>query len=158
MRKTLLAACTTAVIASLSVSAVARISKDQSSEQHVRKASKGAHVAHRKPAPSASAASMSGGVQKGSASVYSPSFNGRRTASGRAFRQNENIAASKTLPLGSSARVTNLKTGQSAIVEVVDRGPYVRGRIIDLSPAAAEQLGMDRRGTAYVSVELVARP
>jgi rare lipoprotein A len=103
-------------------------------------------------------ASTPGGVQNGGASVYSPNFNGRRTASGRAFRQNENIAASKTLPLGSSARVTNLKTGQSAIVEVVDRGPYVRGRIIDLSPAAAEQLGMDRRGTAYVSVELVARP
>jgi rare lipoprotein A len=90
--------------------------------------------------------------------VYSPSFNGRRTASGRRFSQNENMAASKTLPLGSTARVTNLKTGKSATVEVVDRGPYVRGRIIDLSPATAGQLGMDRRGTAYVSVELLSMP
>ncbi|KAA5608904.1 septal ring lytic transglycosylase RlpA family protein [Rhodovastum atsumiense] len=98
---------------------------------------------------------MSGVVQHGGASVYSPGLVGQPTASGRRFRPTEHVAASKSLPLGSTARVTNLRTGRSAVVEVVDRGPYVRGRIIDLSPAAASALGMDRHGIAYVMVEPV---
>ncbi|CAH2602610.1 Endolytic peptidoglycan transglycosylase RlpA [Rhodovastum atsumiense] len=103
-------------------------------------------------------AAIGHGAQRGAASVVSPRLNGRRTASGRRFHPGENVAASKTLPLGSKARVTNLHTGRSATVEVVDRGPYVRGRIIDLSPAAASELGMDPRGTTNVSVEPIQPP
>ena len=92
-------------------------------------------------------------AQVGEASYYAPRFNGRRTASGERFDVNSNIAAHRDLPLGSTARVTNLENGRSAEVRVEDRGPYARGRIIDLSPATADQLGMRQQGTAQVEVQ-----
>jgi len=86
------------------------------------------------------------------ASWYGPSFNGRATSTGETFDSRRLTAASPALPLGSYARVTNLDNGQSVVVRVNDRGPYVRGRGIDLSQAAAERLGFKREGLARVRV------
>jgi peptidoglycan lytic transglycosylase len=89
-------------------------------------------------------------VQQGAASWYGPGFHGRKTASGERFDQHELTAAHKKLPLGTKATVTNLKNGKTVEVEINDRGPYVGGRILDLSKAAAERLGMKKSGTALV--------
>ena len=70
-----------------------------------------------------------------------------------------NNAASKTLPLGTTAKVTNVETGQSAVVTIQDRGPYVKGRIVDLSPATAQKIGIEREdGVATVEVAPIAVP
>jgi rare lipoprotein A len=91
--------------------------------------------------------------QVGKASIYAKKFANRRMANGRRMDPNDSNAASKTLPLGTRARVTNLQTGKSAVVTIEDRGPYVRGRIVDLSPATAEQIGLGRKqGIAPVEV------
>lgn len=97
-------------------------------------------------------------VQQGKASIYADKFQGRRTASGEPHDQNALTAASRLLPLGASATVTNLDTGKSVQVEIIDRGPYVGGRVIDLSRRAAARIGLDRRqGIARVKVEAHAR-
>jgi rare lipoprotein A (peptidoglycan hydrolase) len=92
----------------------------------------------------------------GTASWYGPRFQGKKTASGEIYDQRKLTAAHKTLPLGTKARVTNLDNGSSVEVEINDRGPYVEGRIIDLSRAAAGALGFVELGVAPVQVELVA--
>ncbi len=92
-------------------------------------------------------------LQQGKASWYGPGFHGRKTASGERFNQNELTAAHRKLPLGTKATVTNLRNGKTVEVEINDRGPYARGRILDLSKAAAERLDMDS-GTAPVRVEV----
>ena len=92
----------------------------------------------------------------GTASWYGPGFHGKKTASGEIYDQNKLTAAHKTVPLGSKARVTNLENGSTVEVEINDRGPYVEGRIIDLSRAAAGVLGFVESGTAPVRVEMVA--
>jgi rare lipoprotein A len=93
-------------------------------------------------------------VEHGIASYYGDQFQGRTTASGEPHDQNEMSAASRDLPLGSHARVTNLENGKSVDVEINDRGPYVHGRIIDLSKRAAKDLGIGRReGLAHVIVQ-----
>ena len=92
----------------------------------------------------------------GTASWYGPGFHGKRTASGEIYDQNKLTAAHKTLPLGSKARVTNLDNGNAVEVEINDRGPFVEGRVIDLSRAAAGVLGFVKSGTAPVQVELIA--
>lgn len=94
----------------------------------------------------------------GSASYYADKFEGRRTASGVRFRQSEMWAAHRSLPFGTRLRVTNLANGREVEVEVVDRGPFVRGRIIDLSRAAARRLDYIRAGHTPVKVEVIARP
>ncbi len=86
------------------------------------------------------------------ASWYGPGFNGRRTTSGEVFSEHSLTAASKTLPLGSRVRVTNLSTGRSVVVKVNDRGPFVRGRSLDLSEAAARRIGIAHAGVAKVKV------
>ena len=96
--------------------------------------------------------SHSGHVQHGIASVYATQFKGRRMADGTHFDPDSNTAASKTLPLGSTARVTNQKNGKAVQVHVRDRGPYVRGRIIDVSPRNAKDLGMKQNSVAPVTV------
>jgi peptidoglycan lytic transglycosylase len=96
-------------------------------------------------------------VQHGVASWYGPGFHGRKTASGERFNQYELTAAHKKLPLGTKATVTNLKNGKKIQVEINDRGPYARGRIIDLSKAAADRLGMKRAGTTPVRVEVIGQ-
>lgn len=93
-------------------------------------------------------------VHKGEASFYSQKFHGRTTASGEPMNQNKPTAASRTLPLGAKATVTNEENGKSVDVIVNDRGPYVDGRVIDLSRSAARKLDMIEDGTAPVTVEV----
>lgn len=92
-------------------------------------------------------------VVTGPASWYGPGFNGKKTASGEIFDDGKMTAAHKTMPLGSKVRVTNLSNGKTVQVEINDRGPYVEGRILDLSQAAAQALGMVERGVAQVRIE-----
>lgn len=95
----------------------------------------------------------------GKASFYASKFAGRKMANGNRMDPHGNNAASKTLPLGTTARVTNLETGQTAVVIIQDRGPYVPGRIVDLSPATAKQIGItQRKGVALVVVAPIAVP
>lgn len=94
----------------------------------------------------------SGKRQRGKASYYSRRFAGKKMASGAPMNPNANVAASKTLPLGTKARVKNLRTGKSTVVDVQDRGPYVKDRVIDLSPKAAKQVDMDKNGVAPVEI------
>ena len=98
----------------------------------------------------------SGQLLKGMASWYGPGFNGRRTASGERFRQNDLTAAHKTLPFGTIVRVTNLQNTRTVEVRINDRGPFVRGRIIDLSKGAAERLRMIRTGVVPVEVRVLS--
>lgn len=92
-------------------------------------------------------------AQCGGASWYGPGFNGKRAASGEIFNENAMTAAHKTLPFGTQLRVVDQRTGNAIIVTINDRGPFVRGRIIDLSKAAATQLGFRNRGTTPVCIE-----
>jgi rare lipoprotein A len=92
---------------------------------------------------------------RGSASYYAHKFHGRRTASGETFDNGAMTAAHRTLPFGSLVRVTNPATGQSVVVRINDRGPFTRGRMIDVSRAAAEELGLIARGHATVELELI---
>ncbi len=96
--------------------------------------------------------------QTGKASWYGPGFHGKKTANGEIYNQNELTAAHRTLPLGTEVEVTNVKNGKSVEVEINDRGPYVRGRVIDLSRAAAIELGMKERGLAVVQIEAESLP
>jgi rare lipoprotein A (peptidoglycan hydrolase) len=91
--------------------------------------------------------------QVGNASWYGPAQDGKETAGGETFDPNELTAAHPTLPLGTKAVVTNLKTGKSVTVRINDRGPYVKGRKIDLSRAAAQQIGMGKKGVTKVKIE-----
>jgi rare lipoprotein A len=86
------------------------------------------------------------------ASWYGPGFDGHHTSNGDIFYRDELTAASRTLPFGSFARITNLDNGRSVVVRVNDRGPYVRGRGIDLSEAAAQRVGLRYEGIARVRV------
>lgn len=93
---------------------------------------------------------------EGQASWYGQRHHGRRTASGERFDQHALTAAHRSLPFGSRVKVTHLRSQRSVVVRINDRGPYGRGRIIDLSRAAAERLGMLRSGVAPVRVERIA--
>lgn len=90
--------------------------------------------------------------QCGGASWYGPGFHGKKTASGERFNENAMTAAHKTLPLGTVVKVTNQRTGKSIKVTINDRGPFVKGRIIDLSKAAAARLGTKNSGVGKVCV------
>jgi rare lipoprotein A len=90
----------------------------------------------------------------GVASWYGAAFAGRTTADGSSFNPNELTAAHKQLPFGSLVRVTNPRNGRSVVVEITDRGPFVAGREIDLSRAAAEAIGLRSQGTGRVGVEV----
>lgn len=94
-------------------------------------------------------------VMYGKASYYGSEFDGRSTANGETFSNKEYTAAHKSLPFGSIVRVTNLSNNNIVIVRVNDRGPYVTGRVIDLSRIAAEKLGMIRDGVIDVKIELL---
>jgi rare lipoprotein A len=100
------------------------------------------------------------GVRRtGRASFYAKEFVGRKMADGIRMDPQVGNAASKTLPLGTTAKVTNLETGQSAIVTIEDRGPYVADRIVDLSPATAKDIGLTRKqGVANVEIAPIVVP
>jgi len=93
---------------------------------------------------------------EGIASWYGGKFHGRLTSSGEVFDTNDMTAAHRTLPFGTMVKVTNLDNGRSAVVKINDRGPFVEGRIIDLSRSAAEEIDMLGQGVARVSLEIVA--
>ncbi len=99
--------------------------------------------------------SVSGFVEIGEASWYGPGFHGRKTASGERFDTYDLTAAHKTLPFGTLLKVTNLENNLYTVVRINDRGPYIRGRIIDLSKAAKEEIKMG--GTAQVRIEMVTQ-
>lgn len=100
----------------------------------------------------------SGKARHGKASYYHQKFAGRKMADGTPMNPESNIAASKTLPLGTIARVTNLENGKSEIVQIRDRGPYVEGRIVDLTPKTAKKLDIHEQGVATVRVEPIEVP
>lgn len=101
----------------------------------------------------------SGKKRVGKASFYAHMFAGRKMADGKKMDPQHDNAASRTLPLGTTAKVTNLETGKSAFVTIQDRGPYVDGRIVDLSPATAREIGLShRQGITRVEVSPLAVP
>jgi rare lipoprotein A len=95
------------------------------------------------------------GVQEGVSSWYGKEFDGRPTASGEIFDMNALTAAHRTLPLGTTARVTCLDTGRDAVLKINDRGPFVEGRILDCSYGAAKELGFAGKGVARVRLEVI---
>ncbi len=94
-------------------------------------------------------------VGSGVASYYGRELAGNRTASGERFNPGALTAAHRTLPLGSKLRVTNKSNGKSVVVRINDRGPFAKKRVVDVSLAAAQQIGMVRAGTAMVNLELL---
>ena len=96
-----------------------------------------------------------GGVLRGVSSWYGPNFHGKLTANGEVYDMYELSAAHKSLPIPCYVKVTNLSNGKSLIVRVNDRGPFKKGRIIDLSYAAAKKLDIIEKGTAMVFVEAI---
>jgi rare lipoprotein A len=101
----------------------------------------------------------SGRTRVGVASFYAESFAGRVMANGGVMDPDGDNAASRTLPLGTTAKVTNLTTGQSAVVTIEDRGPYAKRRLVDLSPATAQKIGITRdKGVARVKVSPIEVP
>jgi rare lipoprotein A len=104
-------------------------------------------------------ADLSGHKRVGKASFYAGRFAGHKMANGALMQPQGDNAASKTLPLGTTAKVTNVATGKSAVVKIDDRGPYVKDRIVDLSPGTARKIGISPKdGVAKVSVEPIAVP
>jgi len=112
------------------------------------------HVSATQPTPD-----LSGRKRVGKASFYAKNFAGKKMADGAGMDPHHGNAASKTLPLGTTAKVTNLETGQSAKVTMQDRGPHVKGRIVDLSPSTAQKIGITpKTGVATVKVDPITVP
>lgn len=107
---------------------------------------------YRKPVPG----TFKKGAWNGIASWYGREFHGRRTASGELFNMYEYTAAHRTLPFGTHVRVTNRQTGHSTTVRINDRGPFVRGREIDLSYVAAREIGILEKGLEVVRLEVLS--
>jgi len=103
-------------------------------------------------------AKATGFAEVGIASYYADKYHGKTTASGETFDMNALTAAHRTLPFGTLVRVTQLENNRSIIVRINDRGPFIEGRVIDLSRAAAEQLQITRAGLAKVKVEIIPAP
>jgi rare lipoprotein A len=102
-----------------------------------------------------SQAAIVGKELTGEASFYGPGFHGKKTANGETYDQNDLTCAHKTYPFNTLLKVTNLKNGKSVEVRVNDRGPYKKGRILDLSVAAAKKIDMTAEGVAQVNVEVI---
>lgn len=96
-------------------------------------------------------------LEQGKCSWYGPGFHGRKTANGERFNQNALTAAHKTLPLGSMVEVTNVRNGRTVRVKINDRGPFIKGRIIDLSKAAAIALGTKEAGIGEVQIRIISK-
>jgi rare lipoprotein A len=105
------------------------------------------------PAPSTPAPTP--GVQTGQGSWYGDAHHGRKTASGEVYDKNKLTGAHRTLPFGTRVRVTNMDTGRSVVVRINDRGPFADGRIIDVSEAAAREIGILGTGLARVRIEIL---
>ena len=109
-------------------------------------------------ATAANARPRKGQQQKGKASWYGKNWHGRKTASGEPFDRRKLTAAHRRLPFGTIVRVTNLRNKRSVRVRINDRGPFIKGRIIDVSEAAARRLKMLRAGVVPVSIEIIRVP
>ena len=94
-------------------------------------------------------------VTEGKASFYADQFHGRKTANGETFNMDRLTAAHPFLPFGTRVRVTNLRNGKDVIVRINDRGPFIKGRIIDLSTSAAKEIGLIKSGTVRVKLEAI---
>jgi rare lipoprotein A len=108
-----------------------------------------------RPDTATSSGAKSGYQEKGIASWYGGKFHGRTTASGERYDMNKLTAAHKKLPFGSRVLVTNLDNGRQVEVRITDRGPFIHGRIIDLSREAARRIDMIQAGTARVRIEVI---
>ena len=115
-------------------------------------------LAHLPPLSHRGSIDHSGRKQKGPASYYAHQFTDRKMADGNRFNPNSDLAASKTLPLGTTAKVTNPQNGKSATVKIEDRGPYRTGRVLDVAPKVADQLDMQQAGVAPVVVAPITVP
>lgn len=107
---------------------------------------------------SSSVKKSSGKVEKGQASYYADKFHGRATASGEKYDKRKMTGAHRTLPFGTVVRVTNTATGASVDVRINDRGPFKAGRVVDVSRAAAEKLGMIQAGVINCTVQVISTP
>lgn len=96
--------------------------------------------------------------ETGIASWYGAPYHNRRASNGEVYDMHAMTAAHRTLPLGTIVRVTDIKTGSSAIVRITDRGPFIEGRVIDLSQSAAQKIGIVQRGTAEVRIDVLKTP
>ncbi|WP_264297420.1 septal ring lytic transglycosylase RlpA family protein [Salinicola avicenniae] len=108
------------------------------------------------PSDTASTRTASVPRRVGEATYYADFFEGRPTASGELYDSQAMTAAHRTLPFGTRVKVTTLDTGESAVVTINDRGPFVKGRIIDLSARAAEQIGLIEQGKADVQLQVLS--
>jgi rare lipoprotein A len=106
-------------------------------------------------APLVAFGAESSSTDRGLASYYASDFHGRRTASGERFDMQALTAAHRTLPFGTLVRVTNLRNGRKVVVRINDRGPFRKGRLIDVSLAAAERLGLVSRGLGRVTIAVL---
>lgn len=97
-------------------------------------------------------------VESGKASYYADKFEGRQTSNGEIFKQRKKTAAHRTLPFGTKVTVTNLTNGKSVKVRINDRGPFVKGRMIDLSKKAAKKIDMVNAGVANVEIKYKGTP
>jgi len=119
------------------------------------------HLPKAKPAHAPAAPPIldhSGTAKRGKASFYGKEFYGKKMADGTRMNPNAHVAASRTLPLGTKVEVKNLHNGKTALVVIRDRGPFVEGRIIDLSPKTADILGMRQQGVVPVEVRPLEVP
>lgn len=96
-----------------------------------------------------------GHMESGQASFYADRYQNRKTASGEPYKAGQNTAAHRTLPFGSQVRVTNVRNGKSVVVRINDRGPFVRGRVIDLSRSAFASIGDTSAGLLNVRIEVI---
>jgi rare lipoprotein A len=139
--------------ACLGQSALAQDESADSSQNELGQATSEQEKPKQKPASKAHPSGMSG-----LASFYAKRFHGRKTSSGRHYDMHALTAAHRTLPFGTWVMVTNKRNGRSVVVEVIDRGPVARNRVIDLSWAAATKLGMRKSGLVPVSLKVVKAP
>ena len=102
-----------------------------------------------------SGGSWAGYAETGQASYYADKYENRKTANGELYKHNLNTAAHKKLPFGSNVRVTNVSNGKSVVVKINDRGPFVKGRIIDLSKSAFSSIGNTTSGAIKVKIEVI---
>src|ERR1700723_1244455 len=114
--------------------------------------------AHVPPPPPSRASAVPGAVEPGTASGYGHPYHGRRAADGETYNMETLVAAHRTLPFNTWVRVYNLNNNKTVEVRIIDRGPFVDGRIIDLSPPAAQAIDMIGPGIAQVRLEIISSP
>jgi rare lipoprotein A len=133
-------------------------SKSSSAEKAPQSKTASAQKAQKEQKPGKPKLDHSGQPRHGKASFYADKFAGRKMADGTRMDPDSNIAASRTLPIGTKAEVKNLDNGKTEVVEIRDRGPYVDGRIVDLTPKTAKKLDMDEKGVVPVVVTPIEVP